>query len=131
MPRKRSLEPTEHQIQAAFIEWVKLHEKIEPGLKLSFAVPNGGKRNVITATLIKNEGVKRGVPDWLCPVNVLCTADGSRYYGLAIEFKARLGKISPEQNEYCNLLIEEGWYVRICRSTQEAIDVVKFYFDMK
>jgi len=117
--------PTEHQIQSAFVEWCRLNEKRIPGLRVAFAVPNGGNRNKVTASLLKAEGVRPGVPDWMCPAR----SWNEQYTGLAIEFKTHNGSQSPAQKAYSMLLVEQGWYYLVCRTTQAAINMVEDYFN--
>ena len=51
------MQDTEHQLQKAITQYLNL-------LGLCWwAVPNGGRRNIITATRLKSEGVKSGIPD--------------------------------------------------------------------
>lgn len=54
-----------------------------------FAVPNGGSRNVIEASHLKDQGVRAGVPDMI----LIC---GGRTYGL--ELKADQGRVSVAQH---------------------------------
>ena len=116
---------TEHQIQSAFIEWCHLNEKRLPKLRLGFAVPNGGVRHPATAAILKDEGVRRGVPDWICP------AFNDHFRGIAIEFKNAKGKVTPQQSEYIALLREERWFVEVCYSPEDAIKVVGRYFESR
>lgn len=118
--------PTEHQIQCAFIEWCYLNESRVPALRLAFAVPNGGYRNKATAARLKAEGVRPGVPDWMCPVP--STIHDYQFHGLAIEFKAKNGHLSDAQEMYTALLADIGWRVSICFSTEDAIKTVEGYF---
>jgi len=118
-------QPTEHQIQAAFIEWCRLNEKRIPQLRLAFAVPNGGQRQKVTAARLRAEGVRPGVPDWMCPAS----SSSGQYTGLAIEFKNHKGSQSPAQKDYSALLVEQGWYYLMCRTTQAAINMVEDYFN--
>jgi hypothetical protein len=114
---------TEHQIQSAFIEWARLAEKQDERLELLFAVPNGGKRNIITAMKLKKEGVKAGVLDIFLPVKT------QEYDGLIIEFKRpKTGKISQEQLRFMGLLNQySNWKIVICTSAEDAIQEVKNY----
>jgi hypothetical protein len=113
---------SEHQIQSAFIEWVRLAEKQDERLELLFAVPNGGKRNPITGYLLKKEGVKKGVPDIVLPVK------NSIYCGLMIEFKEPTkGIASGAQLRYSKLVTKYGWYYKICTDAEVAINAVKHY----
>jgi len=45
--------------QQALFEWAEFAAKKTPELKLLFAVPNGGKRNITTAARLKKEGVNQ------------------------------------------------------------------------
>lgn len=117
-PRRKS---PEHDIQAAFVTWCRLHEKKYPELKLAFAVPNGGHRHAATAARLKAEGVRPGVPDWCLPV-----ARGG-YIGLFVEFKSSKGKPSPAQLEYIGLLKTAGHRVVVCNDFLVAAEVVKMY----
>ena len=116
------LEPTEHQIQCAFVEYVAILEPKYPMLKLSFAVPNGGKRtSAISGAILKREGVRPGVPDWWLPV------PRRNFHGVVIEFKTRKGVISREQTEYLTELRCRGWIAEVCRSVDEGIDTLNSY----
>lgn len=111
----------ESAIQRAFIQWCRLNEKRYPALKLAYSVPNGGKRSIITATILKAEGARPGVPDWHLP------AATENATGLWIEFKAGKGKASPAQAEYIALLRAYGHEVHICNDAEKAIEIVKAY----
>ena len=124
-----SMKPTEHQIQCAFIEWCARNEKKYPGLRLGFAVPNGGLRNKATAGKLKAEGVRAGVPDWMCPVPVAKWQKQHSYLGLAIEFKVRPNKLTDAQCHYIADLLAQGWLVEVCYSREEAIKTVERYFE--
>jgi len=68
-----------------------------------FAVPNGGKRHIKTATKLKAEGVRRGVPD-LCFV-----LPGGRFAGL--ELKSKKGNLSPDQKAFRDAVTAiQGWW---------------------
>ena len=58
----------EHGEQVAVFEWSKWHFKKHPGLRLMFAIPNGGDRHEVVAAKLKAEGVKPDVPDIFLPV---------------------------------------------------------------
>ncbi len=118
------MEATEHQIQAAFVQWCSLNEKAIDGLADAFAVPNGGKRNVVTASMLKAEGVKPGEPDWMWP------AARGGFIGLAIEFKAGDGVPSKDQRQRIDSLQRAGWCVVICWDWQAAARVVQGYAGM-
>lgn len=60
----RATSPSEHQEAVAFMQWTAIAARRDPRIGLIFAIPNGGKRNVIVARKMKAEGVKPGVPDY-------------------------------------------------------------------
>ena len=115
--------PTEHQTQSAFINWLRIYEKHYPELRLGFAVPNGGARNIVTACKLKAEGVRSGIPDYMLPF------PRGGYSGLAIEFKReRTGKLSDTQIAYIEQLEREGkWLVHVLTDWHAATEVVLGY----
>jgi len=116
----------ESQEQQALIQWAKLQEGKYPELQLLHAIPNGGKRNVVTATILKKEGVKSGVPDLFLPVpRITPFTDG--YYGLYIEMKAPKGRTSENQEWWIEKLEKRGYRVEVCYGFEEAREVIEEY----
>jgi hypothetical protein len=113
---------TEHQMQSAFFDWLKL-QKFE-GVELAHAIPNGGARHPAVAAKLKKEGVKTGVPDVSLPI-----ARGG-YIGLAIEFKSKDGNPSKEQRERISKMQLERWCVIVCWDWQAAARAVEGYVGM-
>lgn len=88
---------TEHAHQRAFFGWLNAMQYLgrHPMARLAFAVPNGGKRDAITAARLKAEGVKKGVHDVCYPVAL------GGFHSLWLELKKpKVGKASEEQNEW-------------------------------
>lgn len=107
--------PAEESEQKALFEWAELAWHALPGLELMFAIPNGGKRSLVTAAMLKATGVKAGVPDICLPV-----ARGG-YHGLYIELKRiRGGRVSPDQQEWIRKLNEQGYLAIVCKGFYEA-----------
>ena len=79
----------EHDIQVACVTWFKLAYPKYNGLL--FAIPNGGKRNIITAKKLKSEGVVSGVSDLILLIHK------GQYNSLCIEMKTKKGKQSENQ----------------------------------
>lgn len=121
------LKTSEHEIQCTFVEWCTLNEARIPGLRLGFAVPNGGYRNKATAAKLKAEGVKAGVPDWMCPMPAKIL--GVQFHGLAIEFKAGSNNLTDGQAAFAKLLTDAGWRVAVCWEVEDAIKTVEGYFN--
>ena len=116
---------TEWQEQRALIEWAALMEKRYPALRWLFHIPNGEKRDRITAAKLKAMGVKAGVPDLCLPVPV------GRYHGLYIELKIGKGRPSDRQREWIAHLCEAGYAVNICYGFKEAAKVILDYLGVR
>ncbi len=70
-------------------------------------VPNGGKRDKITAAILKAQGAKSGVPDVMIfnrPPNL------PDCVGAAIELKVGKNRCSKEQHAWLQGLQSLGWY---------------------
>jgi len=90
--------------------------------KLLFAIPNGGKRNIITAKNLKLEGVVAGVPD------IFFDWPRLGYHGLRIEMKrVKGGSLTAEQKEMISLMIKAGYCVKVCKGHVAALKVLKQY----
>ena len=112
----------ESQAQSAVFKWAELQLCKYPALRMLFAVPNGGKRSIITATILKREGCKRGVPD------ILLLHASKGFHGLAIELKKEKGGVvSPEQKQWISNLTDEGYAAHVCKGSEQAINTIKEY----
>lgn len=120
-PRKN----TEHDEQVQFFKALDKLALKEPGLRFAFAVPNGSARNVVTGARLKQEGVKRGVPDIVIPL------PKGIYHGLFIEMKAGKNKMSDFQKEYFSYLEGVGYKCCCCYSSDEAVSEVISYIGAK
>lgn len=113
----KKLFPTEAEEQADVIRWATVQKIALPSLGLLFHVPNGGARHKATASRLKAEGVKAGVPDLCLPV------PRGQYHGLWIEMKRQRGasvKVEPEQKWWIEQLQAQGYRAVICRGAEEA-----------
>lgn len=96
----------EHEEQVGFINWFR---REFPGV-LVFAIPNGGKRSVVTARKLKMEGVIAGIPDMFIPA-----------WDLWVEMKrVRGGRVSPEQAEIHAYLRSIGDTVIVGKGAEDA-----------
>jgi hypothetical protein len=111
----------EHREQCTVIQWANWQAKQWPELRLLFAVPNGGARDVVTGARMKREGQKKGVPDLV----LACPRNG--YHGLFIELKTKKGRVSPEQSEWLRQLSAQGYRAEVCRGADAAIRVLREY----
>lgn len=119
------MERGEEREQARLIKWTHMPavRAIAPALAFLFHCPNGGKRDGITGGQMRALGVKPGVPDLLMPVPI------GAFNGLAIEMKSASGTASDEQKRWMAALDAYGWRVELCRSADEARQVLISYFD--
>ena len=117
-----ALQPTEHQIQRSVIFWWR-HAcgTYQLPVFALFAIPNGGLRDVITASKLKAEGVRPGIPDLMLarPVDGNC--------GLYIEMKAGKGRTSDDQDEVIAYLNSVGYRCVVCWTAEQAIEQVTNY----
>ena len=107
--------------QQALIQWAQFQSRTYPELKLLYHVPNGGKRNKVTAIRLKKEGVKAGVPDLCLPV------PKGKWHGLYIEMKAQNGKLSKKQIWWIEQLRQQGYYVAVCYGWEQAKEMIVRY----
>lgn len=116
---------SEDVIQAQVISWAKRQAKVYPELTRLFHVPNGGQRHAAVAAKLQGQGVKPGVPDLCLPV--------PRFgcHGLWIEMKTQAGRVSPHQKDWIAFLRCVGYRVEVCRSFDEARDVLLSYLSPK
>lgn len=114
---------SETSIQIQFIGRVRF---LRPEYALLvFAIPNGGKRDLKTAMILKSMGVTAGVPD------VCCAIARRGYHGLFLEFKKPGGRTTVEQERVIVKLIDEGYMVKVCDSVEEAFRIFEDYVDGK
>ena len=85
--RQQYMLRTEASEQEAVITICKFMENRYPELKLLHHCPNGGKRDRVSAAVLKRQGVKAGVPDLHLPV------PKGQYASLYIEMKYGNGKL--------------------------------------
>lgn len=113
--------PTEHQEQIAVCNWLDFRRVVY------FAVPNGGKRNVVVGKKLKAEGVKKGVPDLIIltpPPNAMIALGGARLpcCGAAVEMKRRKGGVvSEEQSGWLATFAFLGWATIVANGADDAI----------
>ena len=114
--------PTESVEQRNLFAWARLMSGAHPELALLYHIPNEGKRSVATGRRMRQEGLKRGVPDICLPV-----ARGGRH-GLYIELKRIKGsKVSEEQREWLAALEEQGYAAALCKGWEAAAKVIEEY----
>ena len=106
---------SEHIEAVRLIQWRDHNARIIPELRLLFAIPNGGKRNIRVAQKLKAEGVRAGVSDYLLPV----ARQG--FHGLFLELKRIGGRATKEQKDWAPDMSKQGYMAIFC----EGADVAK------
>lgn len=110
-----------------------------PQLRLNiFAVPNGGGRNKVEASIMKGEGVTAGVAD------VLLLVPRAGYHALAIEFKKEYRELlysgrtvlrrtyqSDEQKEWQKAVEAQGYKYVVVRTADEFWSEIEAYMGEK
>lgn len=106
--------PTEHTEQKTLFEWWNTRAPLELR-PLLFAIPNGGRRNARTGRMLRDEGVRRGVPD------IFLACPRPPFAGLWIELKRRKGgRVQKEQLEMLLLLQSNGYVAQVCHGWEDA-----------
>ena len=108
---------TEKDEQIVLFDWAQYRTD----LQLMFHIPNEGRRTVQHTQSLIRQGMKPGVPDICLPV-----ARG-KYHGLYIELKTKTGRQSPEQKQWQQDLLEEGYCAVVCKGFEAARDTIDWY----
>jgi len=91
----------ESKLQQACVKWFRLQY---PHFKLNlFAIPNGGNRSVITASILKAEGVVAGVADMMLAV------PRNGFHGLWLETKHGKNDLSEKQEDFKQAVQKQGY----------------------
>jgi hypothetical protein len=86
-----------------------------------FAIPNGSQRNVITASILKAEGVLSGVSD------LFLMEPRKGFHGLFIEMKIKPNKTTKEQDWFLQAAHQRGYKCAICYSFDEFKNEIENY----
>ena len=122
--RTKRSETTE---QIRVIQWAKHHESEYPMLKWLIHIPNGGRRDRKEAAVLRQMGVKSGVSDLFLPFPAYSHIDKFSNHGLFIEMKYGDNKVSRDQQQFLNDMEENGYYVAVCYSYNQAVKVLEGY----
>lgn len=112
--------------QARLIRWSHrpVVRAVLPALVWLHHSPNGGKRDAFTGAQMLAMGTKAGFPDLLLPVR------SAEYAGLVIEMKSAIGRVSLLQEGWLEMFRANGWLCAVCRSADEARDLICRYFGL-
>lgn len=109
--------------QEMLFRWITYQLDEYPELALLYHIPNGGKRDAKTATILKRQGVKAGVPDLHLPV-----ARGG-YHGLYIELKVGDNTTTKKQKDWIRELNKQGYLAVACYGWDEAAKQLLDYLE--
>ncbi len=120
--RKKSVSPSESQIQGWVIKWwATAHAGFGLKEKMLFAVPNGGLRDPRIGAQMKREGLRVGVCD------LFLTVKRGGFAGLYVEMKRPDGVLSDAQIEFIADVLAEGYAQKTCYNYDEAVDAITKY----
>lgn len=111
----------ESTIQIACVKWFRY--QYNHLRRLLFAVPNGGYRNPITASIMKAEGAMAGVAD------LLLLVPNANFHGLCIEMKTPKGRQADTQKEWQADVEKQGYKYVVCRSVDDFRKEVNEYLN--
>jgi len=102
----------ESKLQQNCVKWFR-YQFPEPKY-LIYANANGGQRNVITAKIMKGEGVRAGVPD------LTILSQGHIFF---VEMKSEKGRLSENQKEVMIMLSNYGIRTHTVYSFDQFMEV--------
>lgn len=111
----------ESRTQRECVKWFRL--QYPQFARLLFAVPNGGARNKVTASVLKAEGVTAGVAD------LILFAPCGGFHALCIEMKTETGRQSQEQKEWQREVENQGYKYVLCRTFEDFYEMVVNYLE--
>lgn len=104
------MERLEHYIQVGIVDYLRRNNIVV------FAVPNGGKRSITTARMLKSEGCQAGVSDLIILENGTC-----RF----VEIKTPKGRQQETQKEFESIVKSHGMKYEVWRDIEDAVNYVK------
>jgi hypothetical protein len=124
---------TEDELQQSIIQWRdEIGQHKWPELAWLHHAANGGKiagrnKNEILRNGAKRKslGVVKGIPDLFLPYN------NGIYGGMYIELKTTTGKLSPEQLNFRDFAVKNGFSWLCLRSTEDVINVIESYMKVE
>ena len=115
------MQKKESELQKSCVKWFRLqypHYKM-----LLFAIPNGGQRNIITATRLKAEGALAGVSD------LFLSIPKKGFAGFYIEMKSGDNKLTEKQEDFFNAVQKFNYKTQVIRTFDQFTREIQFYLD--
>ena len=122
--RKRKTEHTESDLQRQCVTWFRLQYPADA--LMLFAVPNGGGRSVVEASIMKGEGVTAGVADLL----LLEARGGWGCLCLEMKTKKKGSKQRPSQKAWQTAAERAGNRYEVVRTLEEFQTIVGDYMGL-
>jgi hypothetical protein len=112
---------SEHEEQAAVIQYCRLMEGYDWRWSLVVGIPNQGRRSFGAYRYFLAEGFSPGFPDLVlfCPVG--------KWAGAAVEMKAQGGKVSDAQKAWLEKLSRAGFLTSVQWSSEGCIAFFQEY----
>ncbi len=134
---------TEHEHQAELFRRLAAVVDDYPEADLLFAIPNGaklpysrgadGQRFSRQGAILKQEGLKAGVPDMFLPVPRTFRRAGARpvaWHGLFVELKREKGgRLQDSQREWHYFLRRQGYACAVAYGHQQAYEIIIAYLE--
>lgn len=119
----------EHQEQKTLIEWADMQPLSRYVFKEGFIgnylfhIANGGARSAVTGSILRSDGVRKGVPD-LC----FCLPN-ENHHALYIEMKAptKTARVSKEQKIWLERLNSNGYLAVVAYGFSQAKEIIEKY----
>ena len=119
--QRRRPRDIEHSLQCGCITWFLFsHSELRFNL---FAVPNGGRRDVVTGAKLKAEGVLAGVSD------LILLVPNRHFHALCIEMKTPNGYQSESQKIWQRCVERQGYKYVVCRSVEDFKNEINSYLN--
>lgn len=126
-PARKPMDHEESRIQISVLNWWRSAcVQFNVPEILLFAIPNGGKRGVVTGAIMKREGVRPGV----CDLFLACP-NTAGHHGLFMEMKKPLGAISGMQEYFIETARGKGYVAFACYSLAQASGLITDYLSGK
>lgn len=118
--------PSEYVEQVAIFKKAQLYACKYPELRWLNGSLNGVRLTIGQAVKCKKIGMKKGFPDINLPVK------RGKYPGLYIELKRiKSGRIEPEQREWRDFLLSQGYAHEFCKGADAAWKVILRYLKLQ
>jgi len=116
----KALHPTEHQFQSSLCQLLDVQARPD---MIWFAIPNGGHRHIAVAKMMKDEGVKRGIPDL-----AFFFPEGRCAF---LELKVKDGQLSKHQREFRDRVQALGHTWGIAKTWDDAMTFLNWIGALK